>query len=84
MLGSKQVIFNCDKIVYMYSDASGFAFGGYCVESKYGIAHGMWNFEEVCKSSTWRELVAVFRVLLSLRHELEGNRVNGLRIIKIL
>lgn len=64
---------SCDKLVY--SDASGHGFGGYCVESKHGVAHGAWNSEESCRSSTWKKLVAVLRVLLSLSHELAGKRV---------
>jgi hypothetical protein len=64
---------SCEKIVY--PDASGYAFGGYCVESRHSIAHGMWNSDEACQSSTWRELVAVLRVLLSLNHELSRKKV---------
>lgn len=65
---------SCDKLVY--SDASGHGFGGYCVESKHGVAHGACNSEESCRSSTWKKLVAVLRVLLSLSHELARKRVN--------
>lgn len=64
---------SCVKLVY--SDASGHAFGGYVVDSKHGISHGMWSLAEMTKSSTWRELVTVQRVLISLNHEVGGNRV---------
>lgn len=64
---------SCDKIVY--SDASSYAFGGYCVETLHGIAHGMWNSEERSKSSTWIELVANQRVLKSLGHILAGKLI---------
>lgn len=64
---------SCDKMVH--SDRSGHGFGGYCVESKHGVAHGAWNSEESCRCSTCKELVAVLRVLLSLSQELAGKRV---------
>ena len=38
----------------------------------------MWSEEESLKSSTWRELVAVYRVLLSLSHFFANQRVKGL------
>lgn len=41
----------------------------------HGISHGMWSPEDMEKSSTWRELVAVQRVLISLNHEVEEKRV---------
>ena len=63
----------CTKIVY--SDASSTGFAGYEVSTINGISHGMWSEEESLKSSTWRELVAVYRVLLSLSHFLANQRV---------
>ncbi|XP_068238348.1 uncharacterized protein [Palaemon carinicauda] len=62
-------------VKFVFSDASGHAFGGYVVNSRHGISHGMWSSEEIGKSSTWRELVAVHRVLIFLNHEVEGKRV---------
>ncbi|XP_068204679.1 uncharacterized protein [Palaemon carinicauda] len=67
------VSFQCSKIVY--SDASSTGFAGYAVSAKTGISYGTWSIEESLKSSTWRELVAVYRVLQSLGHILTGQRV---------
>ena len=64
---------SCTKIVY--SDAGSLAFGGYEVSTVNGVSHGMWSPEERCKSSTWRELMAVYRVLVSLIHILKGQRI---------
>ena len=47
----------CSKIVY--SDASGTSYAGYEV----GTINGTWIADEAVKSSTWRELCTVFRVL---------------------
>lgn len=63
----------CTKIVY--SDASATGYAGYEVNTINGISHGVWSEEESIKSSTWRELVAVCRVLLSLSHVLANQRV---------
>ena len=64
---------SCSRIVY--SDASGTGFAGYEVGSINGVSHGTWSAEEAVKSSTWRELCAVFRVLRSLVHVLSNQRV---------
>lgn len=63
----------CSRIVY--SDASGSAYAGYEVGTVNGVSHGTWSAEEAAKSSTWRELCAVFRVLKSLVHVLSNQRV---------
>ena len=57
---------------FVYSDASGSGYGGYIVENPSGIAHGMWSDDEKTQSSTWRELAAVDRVLVSLKTFLKG------------
>lgn len=69
----RQLMFqpSCAKFVHVFSIATGYAFGGYVVNSMHGISHGMWSPEEMEKSSTWRELVVVQRVLISLNHEVE-------------
>ena len=59
----------------VYSDASGTGYAGYEVHTINGVAHGMWSPEERCQSSTWRELVAVQRVLKSLKNSLANHRV---------
>ena len=70
----------------MYSDASNVGYGGYIVE--HVIANGSWTAEEAKQSSTWRELVAVSRVLKSMVLKLSGKRVHwftdNLNIVHIL
>ena len=71
----------------VYSDASS---TGYIVEHGCHIAHGQWSEAERGKSSTWRELSAVARVLEAVSVLLRNNRVkwftdnqNVARIIKV-
>ena len=59
----------------MYSDASHAGYGGYVVDAINGVSHGMWSPDEALKSSTWRELTAVFRILCSLKHLLVHQRI---------
>jgi hypothetical protein len=59
----------------VYSDASVTGFSGYEVETVNGVAHGLWSNTEKLRSSTWRELTAVFRVIQSLRQILIGHKV---------
>ena len=63
----------CSKVVY--SDASHSGYAGYEVQSISGIAHGQWSMLESAQSSTWRELKAVYNVLLSLRDILAHSRI---------
>ena len=65
--------FACHTIAY--SDASGTGFGGYVVETPINIAHGMWSEDERLLSSTRRELMAVTRVLMSLKGRLANKHV---------
>ena len=67
----------CSRIVY--SDASGTGFAGYAVGTINGVSNGTWFAEEAVKSSTWRELCAVFRVLLSLVYVFRTRELNGLQ-----
>ncbi len=46
-----------------YSDASDVAYGGYVVDIGQEVAHGQWSPAESRKSSTWRELMAIYKVL---------------------
>ena len=64
---------SCSRVVY--SDASGTGFAGYEIGTINRVSHGTWTAEEAVKSSTWRELCAVFRVLRSLVHILCSQRV---------
>ena len=59
----------------VFSDASRTGFADYEIRTERGVSHGQWTVEESFKSSTWRELVAVFRVMQSLSHYLSGHRV---------
>ena len=61
----------------VYSDASDTGYGGYTVEHGMHIAHGNWLPEEAIQSSTWRELVAVGRVLEAMATKLCGTRVRS-------
>ena len=55
--------------------ASGTGFAGYTVEHGCHIAHGQWNELEIKKSSTWRELATVARVLEAVSSVLCNNRL---------
>ena len=63
----------CTKIIY--SDASSTGYAGFKISTINGISHGLWTQEDALKSSTWRELVAVHRILLSLKHILANQRI---------
>ena len=64
---------SCHRVVY--SDASDCGYGGYIVENPHNVAHGMWFESERKNSSTWKELSAVKKVLLSLVQFLAGSRI---------
>ena len=77
-------------IVHLYSDANDTGYGGYTVEHGMHIAQCNWLPDEAKQSSTWRELVAVGRVLLSVAGNLGNMRVrwftdnqNVVRILKV-
>ena len=59
----------CSRVVY-YSEASNVVYAGYEVGTVNGVAHWAWDPGEMKKSSTWRELCVVYRVLQSLVHVL--------------
>ena len=56
----------------VYSDVSDTDYGGCTVEHICHIAHGQWLPHESTRSSTWRELKAVHRVLESLADKLRN------------
>ena len=60
----------------IYSDASDYAYGGYIVQ-KLGniISHGMFSNQDQKQSSTYRELLAAKKVLLSFANQLEHHTV---------
>lgn len=74
-LNSRKIIYDpsCSRIVY--SDASGTGFGGYIVHTQHSEVHGMWTAIEKTKSSTWRELQAVYKILLASKNDLLGHKV---------
>ena len=57
------------------SDASDVGYGGYTVGHGMHTAHRNWLPEEAQQSSTWRELVAVHRVLEAMANSLQNCRV---------
>ena len=59
----------------VYSDASEVAYGGYIVGVGGEVAHENWSLEESQKSSTWRELAAVERMLRAFMSRLAGGAV---------
>lgn len=59
----------------VYSDASSTGFGGYVLEHGRHVAHGQWTCSEMGKSSTWRELVAVKRILQAVACKIAYHRV---------
>ncbi|XP_071149234.1 uncharacterized protein [Mytilus edulis] len=63
----------CTSVVY--TDASGTGFGGYIVEYEESEVIGSWKPDEQVKSSTWRELEAVYRMLMSKLNYLKGQKV---------
>lgn len=60
---------------FVYSDASNTSFAGYEIRTINGIAHNMWSANAAKKSSCWRELTAVYRVLVSLDEVLTNSNV---------
>ena len=74
--------YNCQPIWHspsavrvVYADASDTGYGGYVVEDGDCVAYGQWTEYEAQQSSTWRELTAVLRVLMSLVDKLKNFRV---------
>lgn len=59
----------------VYTDAIKTGYGGYCVQTGNAVSNGVWEESERKKSSTWRKLVAVERVLCSLLPFLEGENI---------
>ena len=59
----------------MYSDASTTGYGGYVVELGNDVVHDQWSADESRLSSIWRELKAVYLVLLSFATKLSGHTI---------
>jgi hypothetical protein len=63
------------NICTVFSDASGLGYGGYVEGASGSDVIGSWSENETGLSSTWRELEAVHRVLLSNIESLEGQQI---------
>ena len=61
--------------VITYSDASGQGWGGFAVQLSDKVARGSWSREESEKSSMFREVTAIRRVLESFADEVRGKDV---------
>ena len=59
----------------VYSDASDYGFGGYFVQCGVDLVSGVWSEDQMHSSSTFREILAVKFVLLSLVNQLSGMTV---------
>ena len=59
----------------VYSDASDSGFGGYFVQCGVDLVSGVWSEDQMHSSSTFREILAVKFVLLSLVNQLSGMTV---------
>lgn len=64
-----------DPDVEVYSDASHTGYGGYILDKRGSAVFGSWSDQESTFCSTWRELVAVSRVLNSKSICLEGHTI---------
>ena len=58
-----------------YSDASATGYGGYLTTKLASPVQGLWNPTESKMSSTWRELVALFRTMHGLQSDLNDKHV---------
>ena len=74
-LNGQPIWFSPSATRVAYSDASSSGYGGYVVEVANDVAQGHWSPEEAMHSSTWRELKALERVLLSFVPRLKGHTV---------
>ncbi len=64
--------------VLVFSDAIAVGHVGYEVKTTNGVSHGVWPNDKCTNSSTWRELVAVYKMRLSLGHLLSHQKVKWL------
>ena len=64
-----------DSSTVVFSDASDVAFGGFSASLDGVVASGMFTSEDLGQSSTYRELKAIYYVLLSCAEQLRQKRV---------
>ena len=62
----------------VFSDASDVAFGGFSASLDGTVVSAMWEPEDIGQSSTFRELKAIYFVLLSYVAQLKHKRVNNI------
>ncbi len=62
----------CVEVLKVYSDASGFSCGAYIVDRPDFIFHNIWSNDDCNKSSTYREIKAVFLALRAYGNFLGG------------
>ena len=67
----------------VYSDVNDSGFGGYFVQCGVDLVSGVWSEDQMHSSSTFREILAVKFVLLSLVNQLSGMTVSGSQTIKM-
>ena len=64
-----------DSSTVVFSDASDAAFGGFSASLDGTVASGMFTTDDLGQSSTFRELKAIYYVLLSFVEHLKHKRV---------
>ena len=74
-LNSKRLDYDPSCSAILFSDASGFGYGGYCVHVRDSEVQGYWSDDEFHRSSAWKEATAVFRVLKSLVSIVRDRRI---------
>ena len=74
VLATALIWFSSGTTRIVYSDGSSSGYGGYIVELGNEV-HGQWSVEKGKRSSTWRELKAVYLILQSFASRLAGHSV---------
>jgi hypothetical protein len=59
----------------VYTDASEVAFGGYSASLDDSVVRGMWTHKDIGQSSTYRELKAIYYVLVTLASRFKARKV---------
>jgi len=75
LVNDQEIWHSPSAVRVVYSDASDTGYGGFVVQHGCHIARGVWYADEMTQSSTWRELVAVRRVLESLIGRLKNQYI---------
>jgi hypothetical protein len=75
ILNGNTVAQTAQSVAICFSDASGSGYGGYEASCGSAQVRGRWTPEEAGRSSTWRELEAVYRTLQAIQRALAGKNV---------